>query len=45
MKQFVNTSDDFMKVADTNERMVVCVKNQMAGEKWIEWRVGHVSQT
>jgi uncharacterized protein YbjT (DUF2867 family) len=43
VKQIINTSDDLMKVVDTGERILVCIKNQIAGEKWMEWRVGHVS--
>jgi uncharacterized protein YbjT (DUF2867 family) len=43
VKQFINTSDDLMKVVDTGERILACVDKQVAGEKWMEWRVGHVS--
>jgi uncharacterized protein YbjT (DUF2867 family) len=41
VRQFINTSDDLMKVVDTGERILACVKNQIAGEKWMEWRVAH----
>jgi uncharacterized protein YbjT (DUF2867 family) len=43
LKQTVKKSDAFVEVMQTNEQMIVCVKDQVAGEKWIEWRVGHVS--
>ena len=43
LKQFVKKSNDFVEVKRTNEQWIVCVKNQPAGEKWIEWRVGHIS--
>jgi hypothetical protein len=42
LKQFVGKSDAFMEVKQTNKQIIVCVKDQLAGKKWIEWRVGHV---
>ena len=39
LKQFVDQSDTFIEVAHTNERISVCAKDQIAGEKWIEWHV------
>ena len=42
LKQFVNQSDAFVEVAHTNERITICVKDQVAGKKWIEWRIGQV---
>lgn len=43
LKRFLEKSNDFVEVKRTGEQWVSCVKNQPAGEKWIEWRVGHVS--
>ena len=43
LKRFLEKSNDFVEVKRTSEQCVCCVKNQPAGEKWIEWRVGHVS--
>lgn len=43
LEHFAGKSNVFIKVKQTNEQFIVCVKNQHAGEKWIEWRVGHVS--
>jgi uncharacterized protein YbjT (DUF2867 family) len=40
LKQFVNRSHDFIEILHTDEQVLVCVKDQVAGEKWIEWRVG-----
>jgi hypothetical protein len=40
-----------MEVTRTDGQIIVCVKDQVAGEKWIEWRVGqldnltYISQT
>jgi uncharacterized protein YbjT (DUF2867 family) len=51
LKQFVDQSDNFVKIAHTDERIAVCVKDQISGEKWIEWHVRqidngtHLSQT
>ena len=43
LKQFVNKSDAFLEVTQADEQILVCVKDQVAGEKWMEWRVGHIS--
>ena len=43
VEEVINTSGDFIKVVGTNERMLVCVKEQVAGEKWMEWRIRHVT--
>lgn len=51
LKQFVNRVAAFMEVTRTDGQIIVCVKDQVAGEKWIEWRVGqldnltYISQT
>lgn len=51
LQRFANGSDTFRKIAHTNAHLLVCVKDQVAGEKWIEWRVDqigdltHLSQT
>jgi uncharacterized protein YbjT (DUF2867 family) len=42
LDRLVNTLDHFIRVVDTNERILVCIKNQVAGEKWMEWRVGQI---
>jgi uncharacterized protein YbjT (DUF2867 family) len=38
--QYVNRSAAFNEVQQTDEKISVHVKDQIAGEKWIEWRVG-----
>jgi uncharacterized protein YbjT (DUF2867 family) len=42
LEQFMSTSNDFIKELDTNGQIIACVRNQAAGEKWIEWRVTQV---
>jgi uncharacterized protein YbjT (DUF2867 family) len=39
LKQFVNRSDTFVEEVHTDEQVIVFVKDQVAGKKWIEWRV------
>lgn len=39
VKQFVDQSGAFRKVEQSEEQILVCVKDQPAGEKWIDWRV------
>jgi hypothetical protein len=39
LKHFIDQSDNFVEVAYTDERISVCAKGQIAGEKWIEWHV------
>ncbi|MDQ2692748.1 MAG: SDR family oxidoreductase [Chloroflexota bacterium] len=39
LKQVVRASGAFIELKQTTEMLVVCVKNQIAGEKWVEWRV------
>lgn len=39
MSRFIGQSEKFTEVKKTGERFIVCVKNQVAGRKWIEWRV------
>jgi uncharacterized protein YbjT (DUF2867 family) len=51
LKHFLNRSDAFVEVKRTDRKVLVCLKNRIAGEKWIEWRVSpagmvtYVSQT
>lgn len=42
LNQFVKKSDAFMVVTQTKEQILVCAKDQIAGEKWIEWRVRQI---
>jgi len=39
LKQWVDTRSRFTTVKQTNKQIIICVKDQSAGEKWIEWRV------
>jgi len=39
LQQAIDQQTDFIRVKQTNEQIVVCMKEQVAGEKWIEWRV------
>jgi uncharacterized protein YbjT (DUF2867 family) len=39
LKQFTSRSDKFGEVDQTGRHFIVCVKDQFAGKKWIEWRV------
>jgi uncharacterized protein YbjT (DUF2867 family) len=39
LQQWIDTQADFIRVKQANEEIVVCMKEQVAGEKWIEWRV------
>jgi uncharacterized protein YbjT (DUF2867 family) len=39
LKQYVDHSDDFVEVSSTDERISACAKDQIAGEKWMEWHV------
>jgi uncharacterized protein YbjT (DUF2867 family) len=39
VRQFLSRSTAFDEVQQTDEKIGVRVKNQKAGEKWIEWRV------
>ena len=43
LKRVVRASAMFVEVQKTTEVFVVCVKNQIAGEKWIEWRWRHTA--
>ena len=51
IKQWIDRQTNLGKVKLINEQIIVCVKDQSAGEKWIEWRVRqianltHLSQT
>lgn len=41
ISNFSNRPNWQVEINDANERIIVCVKNQYAGEKWLEWRVSH----
>lgn len=41
LKQDVHRSHIFNRVMQTEEQLLICMKNQAAGKKWIEWRVNH----
>jgi hypothetical protein len=43
IERLIDQSRDFVELKRSGTRTIVCKKNQIAGEKWIEWRVGHVS--
>jgi uncharacterized protein YbjT (DUF2867 family) len=43
LKQFINSSDAFTEVAETNEQILVCMEAQAAGETWIDWRVSQIA--
>jgi uncharacterized protein YbjT (DUF2867 family) len=42
LEGWVDRRADIIKVKQTDEQVMVCVKDQVAGEKWIEWRVVNV---
>jgi hypothetical protein len=44
LQQWVDTQAGFIKAKQTNRQILVCVKHQIAGEKWIEWRVGQIAR-
>ena len=39
LSRFVRNSYAFVEIERTADQILVCVKHQVAGEKWIEWRV------
>lgn len=43
LKEWIDKRTGFMKVKQTGDQLIVCVKNQAAGETWIEWRVGQIA--
>ena len=43
LRQRVDEQTRLSTVKQTNEQILVCVQDQAAGEKWIDWHVGHVS--
>lgn len=43
LRQIVREGNNFIEVQRTDEQLIVCVKNQIAGEKWIEWRMRHAA--
>jgi hypothetical protein len=46
LKQFLSTRAKFVRVVESREQIIICVKNQVAGSKWMEWRIGpHAAST
>jgi hypothetical protein len=45
LKQFVDKSKTLRVVTQTNEKIIVSRKDQIAGKKWIEWRIYHAQPT
>ena len=43
LKQWIDTRPRFTTMKQTNEQIIICVKDQATGEKWIEWCIGHAS--
>jgi uncharacterized protein YbjT (DUF2867 family) len=43
LKQWIDKQTGFIKVKQTNEQIIVCVKDQVTREHWIEWRVGQIA--
>jgi Protein of unknown function (DUF2867) len=41
LRRFADQANYLTKVNEAQMRITVCVKNQAAGKKWIEWRVVH----
>jgi len=41
--RFVHKPNWQVELDESNERIIVCVKDQPAGEKWIEWRIGQIA--
>jgi hypothetical protein len=41
--RFANRPNWQVEVGESNERIIVSVKDQPAGEKWIEWHIGQVA--
>lgn len=44
IKKYTGSAGMFKKVKDMDEQFMVCVKDQIAGQKWIEWRVGQTGR-
>ena len=42
VKQLSNKSN-WVREVDDEGQVLVCVKDQIAGKKWIEWRIGHAA--
>ena len=42
INQWIDRQTHLNKVKQTHEQIIVCVKDQVAGEKWIEWRAGQM---
>ena len=42
LRQYMDKQTDFIKVKQTDDQIIICVQDQAAGEKWIEWRVVNV---
>lgn len=45
LKQFADKLKTFKVVTQTNEQIIVGIKDQIAGKKWVEWRVRHTQST
>jgi hypothetical protein len=43
LKTWIGRSSDLIEIMRTDEKIMVSVKNQTAGSKWIEWQVGRGS--
>ena len=43
LNEVVRASSTFVEVEKTTESLVVCVRDQIAGEKWVEWRLRHAA--
>ena len=44
LERWVDQQAGFTKLKQTNEQMIVCRNEQVAGETWIEWRVGRIDR-
>ena len=44
LEQFIGKSGDFLVTRQTDKQFIVCAKDQAAGRKWIEWRVGQTGR-
>ncbi len=42
LQKIANGSDSSVEVTHPNEQIIICVKDQFAGEKWIEGRVSQI---
>jgi uncharacterized protein YbjT (DUF2867 family) len=44
LERWVDQQAGFTKLRQMNEQMIVCRNEQVAGETWIEWRVGRIDR-